>query len=176
VLILESEERAVARSARIYSEVLGYGLSNDAHHMTAPSAVGAGAVLAIRRCLEDAGLQPGDVRYVNAHGTGTSLNDPVEVSALWKVFGDEMDSIPVSSLKSQIGHGLSSGGAIEAIATALALFHQFLPPTAHVVESLDPRVDFVQPEARPAKFDTAMSNSFAFGGHAASLALSRWDA
>jgi 3-oxoacyl-[acyl-carrier-protein] synthase II len=174
VLVLESEQRAVARSARIYAEVLGYGMSNDAFHLTAPSPEGGGAVLAMRRCLTDAALQPEQIDYVNAHGTGTSLNDPVEVRAMWRVFGDKMYSTPVSSLKSQIGHGLSSAGAIEVIATALSLYHQFLPPTAHSAPSLDDAVDFVQNKARAAQLNTAMSNSFAFGGHAASIALSRW--
>ncbi|WP_426520640.1 beta-ketoacyl-[acyl-carrier-protein] synthase family protein [Diaminobutyricibacter sp. McL0618] len=174
VLVLESEEHAQSRSARIYAEVLGYGLSNDAYHMTAPSPAGSGAVLAMTRCLEDARTSPEEVDYVNAHGTGTSLNDSVELGALWQVFGDEMERIPVSSLKSQIGHGLSSGGAIEAIATTLALYHRFLPPTAHDVTSLDARVNFVQSGARSESLCKAVSNSFAFGGHAASLALSRW--
>lgn len=175
VLILERAEDAQVRDARIYAEVLGYGLSNDAFHMTAPSREGDGAVLAMRRCLDDAGLAPDRIEYVNAHGTGTSLNDPVEVGALRTVFGDELDRIPVSSLKSQIGHGLSSGGAVEAIATALSLYHQFLPPTAHESTPLDAGMDFVQSQARDAEFSFALSNSFAFGGHAACVALSRWE-
>ena len=174
VLVLENAERATARSARIYAEVLGYGLSNDAFHMTAPSAGGDGPVLALRRCLEDSGLRAVDIDYVNAHGTGTSLNDPAELTALRTVFGSAIETIPVSSLKSQIGHGLSSAGAIEAIATVLALYHQLLPPTAHRSESLDGTVDFVQPHSRPGRLTNAISNSFAFGGHAACVAFGSW--
>lgn len=174
-LVLEPADAAVARGADVYAEVLGYGLSNDAFHMTAPSAGGEGPILAMQRCLENAGIAPSEVDYVNAHGTGTSLNDPVEVAALWKVLGEQLAETPVSSLKSQIGHGLSSGGAIEAIATAFALRYQFVPPTAHLRPSLDERLDFVQGGARPRRLDVALSNSFAFGGHAASLALGKWD-
>jgi 3-oxoacyl-[acyl-carrier-protein] synthase II len=174
VLILETDEEAQSRSARVYAEVMGYGLSNDAYHMTAPHPQAEGAVLAMRRCLEDAGLTPQQIDYVNAHGTGTALNDPVEVMALWKVFGDKIKSIPVSSLKSQIGHGLSSAGAIEAIATVLALYHQFIPPTAHRKKTLDERIDFVQNGLRNGQLKYALSNSFAFGGHAASIAFSAW--
>lgn len=175
VLILESEERARSRNSRIYAEVRGYGLSNDAFHMTAPPPGGNGAILAMQRCLKDSELTPTDVDYINAHGTGTSLNDPVEVKALWSVFGDAMQSTPVSSLKSQIGHGLSSAGAIEAIATVMALYHQFIPPTAHQSTPLDSDIDFVQGRARRSELTHAISNSFAFGGHAASIAFSRVD-
>ncbi|MDQ4492206.1 beta-ketoacyl-[acyl-carrier-protein] synthase family protein [Sinomonas sp. ASV486] len=175
VLVLESAESAAQRGAEPYAEVLGYGLSNDAHHMTAPEPEGLGATLAMQRCLEHAGLTPDDVDYVNAHGTGTRLNDPVEVAALRRVFGERLAQVPVSSLKSQIGHGLSSGGAIEAIATVLALKERFLPPTAHAEPSLDAALDFVR-EPRPTSgVRTAMSNSFAFGGHNASVAFSVWD-
>lgn len=174
VLVLESAEVVSSRSARIYAEVLGYGLSNDAYHMTAPAPEGQGAVLAMRRCLEHARLSPSDIDYINAHGTGTALNDPVEIMALWTVFGERLKGMPVSSLKSQIGHGLSSAGAIEAIATVLSLYHQFLPPTAHTAPTLDKNVDFVQPRVRDASVRRALSNSFAFGGHAASIAFSVW--
>lgn len=174
VLILENADSAAQRGAEVYAEVLGYGLSNDAHHMTAPEPTGTGAVLAMQRCLEHAGLTPDDVDYVNAHGTGTRLNDPIELEALRRVLGPRLRSVPVSSLKSQIGHGLSSGGAIEAIATVLALREQFLPPTAHLMRALDPTVDFVLGSARPARLQTAVSNSFAFGGHNASIALATW--
>lgn len=172
VLILESETTARERGARIYAEVLGYGLSNDAHHMTAPATTGDGAIHAMTRCLEDAGLTSADIDYINAHGTGTALNDPVETEALWKIFDDRLPCIPISSLKSQIGHGLSSAGAIEAIATVLALHEGFIPPTAHTAPALDPRLDFVQNGSRDEPIRTAISNSFAFGGHGASIAFS----
>jgi 3-oxoacyl-[acyl-carrier-protein] synthase II len=174
VLILESESAAKDRGARVYAEVLGYGLANDAHHMTAPAATGDGAIHAMRRCLEDAGLVPGDIDYVNAHGTGTALNDPVEAEALWKIFGDRLPNIPISSLKSQIGHGLSSAGAIESIATVLALYQGFVPPTAHTASSLDARLDFVQNGSPDEAISTALSNSFAFGGHGASIAFAAY--
>ncbi|MEA5453696.1 beta-ketoacyl-[acyl-carrier-protein] synthase family protein [Sinomonas sp. JGH33] len=174
VLVLETADRAIERDANIHAEVLGYGLSNDAHHMTAPEPEGRGATLAMRRCLDHSGLAPEDIDYVNAHGTGTRLNDPVEVAALREVFGHGLSAIPVSSLKSQIGHGLSSAGAIEAIATVLALEEQFLPPTAHTAPPLDPDIDFVR-EPRPSPgLRRAMSNSFAFGGHNASVAFAAW--
>lgn len=175
VLVLEAEESAGERGAEGYAEVLGYGLSNDAHHMTAPEPEGLGAALAMLRCLEHAGLAPEDVDYVNAHGTGTRLNDPVEVAALRRVFGERLAEVPVSSLKSQIGHGLSSGGAIEAIATVLGLKERFLPPTAHAEPPLDPNLDFVPEPRATSGVRTAMSNSFAFGGHNASIAFSVWE-
>ncbi|MFX4301579.1 beta-ketoacyl-[acyl-carrier-protein] synthase family protein [Alicyclobacillus tolerans] len=174
VLVMEEIGHAVARNARVYAEVLGYGLSNDAYHMTAPAPNGVGAVLAMTRCLQDAGLKSEQVQYVNAHGTGTALNDPVELLALKQVFGDQLSEIPVSSLKSQIGHGLSSAGAIEAIATVLALYHEFLPPTAHREATLDRGVNFVQGSPIRRRINIAISNSFAFGGHAACVALGRW--
>ncbi|WP_136611117.1 beta-ketoacyl-[acyl-carrier-protein] synthase family protein [Sinomonas albida] len=175
LIVLETAPRAIERGATIYAEVLGYGLSNDAHHMTAPDPEGRGATLAMRRCLDDAGLAPEQIDYVNAHGTGTRLNDPVEVAALREVFGERLMRIPVSSLKSQIGHGLSSAGATEAIATVLALNEQFLPPTAHSAPPLDPGLDLVRKPRGSSELRRAMSNSFAFGGHNASVALGAWD-
>lgn len=175
VLVLESADSAHERGVVPLAEVLGYGLSNDAHHMTAPEPEGLGATLAMQRCLEHAGLVAEQVDYVNAHGTGTRLNDPIELVALRRVFGERLSEIPVSSVKSQIGHGLSSAGAVEAIATVLALNEEFLPPTAHAERSLDESIDFVREPRRSDGVRIAISNSFAFGGHNASIALSVWD-
>ena len=175
ILVLESEQSARARGAVPLAEVLGYGLSNDAHHMTAPEPEGQGAALAMERCLEHAGIQADDIDYINAHGTGTRLNDPIELVALRKVLGERLSEVPVSSLKSQIGHGLSSGGAVEAIATVLALSEGFLPSTAHEERSLDDSIDFIRHPRRSDDVRIAISNSFAFGGHNACIALSVWD-
>jgi 3-oxoacyl-[acyl-carrier-protein] synthase II len=177
VLVLEAEDTALARGARIAGVVRGYGTTGDAHHLTAPDAAGKGPARAIRLALADAGLEPADVDYVNAHGTSTPLNDRAETVALKLALGDRANSIPVSSTKSSIGHLLGAAGAVEAIATVLALRDRVAPPTLgyeEVEEGLD--LDYVPGRARPlAVMDhrpaVGLSNSFGFGGHNVALCL-----
>ena len=163
VLVLEEAEHAAARGAVPLMEIAGFGMSADGADITAPDAKGAGR--AMRAALKDAGCAPEEVDYVNAHGTGTRLNDRTEVAALRQVFGAALDRIPVSSTKSMIGHCMTAGGALELIATAMALGAGVLPPTAGFTTA-DPEcdVDCVPNHARAAKVAVAMSNAFAFGG------------
>jgi len=170
MLALEPLEAARARGARIYAEVAGFGMSSDAHHITQPSV--DGPVRAMRAALEDARAPLDAVGYINAHGTGTPGNDAVEAQALRRLFGRLTDRIAVSSTKSMHGHALGAAGALEAAATALALYHGLLPPTANFT-SLDPacEIDVIRDQARPARVELALSNSFAFGGLNAVLAF-----
>ncbi|MFZ0589504.1 MAG: beta-ketoacyl-[acyl-carrier-protein] synthase family protein [Bryobacteraceae bacterium] len=163
MLILENWEHACARGARILGEICGFGMSSDAYHITQPSV--HGPVKAMQWALADAGLAPEAVDYVNAHGTGTIVNDATESAAIREVFGTHADRLLVSSTKSMHGHTLGAAGAIEAVATLLALEHQKAPPTANFTER-DPAcdLDVVPNAARPAALEYAMSNSFAFGG------------
>ena len=173
MLVLETLEEARWRGAKIYAELVGFGMSADAHHVTQPSA--EGAARAVRAALEDAGLRPEQVGYVNAHGTGTAANDATETRALRLAFGKHADRLAVSSTKSVHGHTLGAAGALEAVATVLALHHQTLPPTANFVEP-DPEcdLDVVPNEPRRAEFEYAVSNSFAFGGLNAVTVFRRW--
>lgn len=172
VLALEAEDRARERGAPVLGELLGVGMSSDAAHITRPQL--HGFVAALRAALHDAGLNPEDVHYVNAHGTGTTANDPLETQALRQVFGDHADRLPVSSTKSAHGHTIGTAGALEAAATLLALNDGFLPPTLHL-EQPDPEcdLDYVPLVARETDAEVALSNSFAFGGHNVVLALRR---
>jgi nodulation protein E len=172
MLILEPLEAAAARGARIYAELAGFGMSSDAHHITQPTV--EGPTLAMRSALEDSGLAPEAIGYINAHGTGTLANDPTEVRAIRAVFGDGAGRLAVSSTKSLTGHALGAAGAIEAAATALALHHGVLPPTANFTAA-DPECDLdVLPNAsRACQVEGALSNSFAFGGLNAVLAFRR---
>jgi 3-oxoacyl-[acyl-carrier-protein] synthase II len=174
VLVLEDAERAAERGARVLAEVAGYGATSDAHHLTAPEPEGAGAAAAIRAALTDARLLPRDVDYVNAHGTSTPLNDRSETKALKAALGERAQSVPVSSTKSAIGHLLGAAGAVEAVATVLALRDRIAPPTLGLEqpdEDLD--LDYVPGAARPLKtldrVAVGLSNSFGFGGHNAVL-------
>jgi nodulation protein E len=171
MLVLETLEAAQARGARIYGEIVGFGMSSDAHHLTQPSA--EGAARAMRAALEDAEIGPGQVGYINAHGTATAANDVTETCAIREVFGGL--PIPVSSTKSMHGHALGAAGALEAVATILALRNGLLPPTANFEEP-DPQcdLDVVPNQARAAAAEYAISNSFAFGGLNAVLAFRRW--
>ena len=174
-LILEPASRAQARGAHIYAEVAGYGASDDAFHITAPDPKGTGAAIAIRRALEDAGEEPSAVRYVNAHGTSTPLNDAGETNAIKAALGDEVaHAVAVSSTKSMTGHMLGAAGAVEAAASALAIERGVIPPTIHY-QTPDPDcdLDYVPNEAREADVSFAISNSFGFGGQNAVLALRR---
>jgi nodulation protein E len=174
MLVLETLEAARGRGARIHAEVVGFGMSADAHHITQPSA--EGAARAVAEALRDAGLRPEQVGYVNAHGTGTAANDSTETRALRLVFREHADRLAVSSTKSMHGHALGAAGAVEAVATVLALEHGLLPPTANYEEP-DPEcdLDYVPNEAREAEVEYAISNSFAFGGLNAVLAFRRWE-
>ena len=172
MLVLESWDEAVARGATIQAELIGFGSSADAGNITAPDAVGAAA--SMHAALEDAGLPPRAVGYVNAHGTGTRLNDRIEVSALRAVFGAHLDRIPVSSTKSMLGHCMTASGALELTATVLALRHGILPPTiGFTTPDPDCDVDCVPNIAREASVEIALSNSFAFGGLNATLVVRR---
>ena len=172
MLVLEPIEAAQARGAHIYAELAGFGMSSDAYHITQPSA--DGAARAIRSALADAGLAPEQVGYINAHGTATPANDPTETAAIRKVFGAHADRLPVSSTKSMHGHALGAAGAIEAVATVLALQDGLLPPTAKYTEP-EPAcdLDVIPNAARRAQVECALSNSFAFGGLNAVLAFRR---
>ncbi len=175
VLVLEAEDRARKRGARIYGEVAGVGLSSDAHHITQPRLEGIAA--SISNALADARVAPEDVEYVNAHGTATSTNDAVETRALHSVFGSHAKRLLVSSTKSGHGHTVGAAGAIEATATLLGLLHGFVPPTLNLdVPDPDCDLDYVPHEAREKQFDIALSNSFAFGGHNVVLVLRRYQA
>jgi 3-oxoacyl-[acyl-carrier-protein] synthase II len=172
VLVLEDEVHARTRGARIYAEVAGYGLSADAHHETAPHPDGLGGAQAMRAALDDAGLAPSDVGYINAHGTSTPLGDIAETLAIRSVFGPHADRLAVSSTKSMTGHLLGAAGATEAAATVLALARGVLPPTMNLTNP-DPAcdLDYVPGEAREARVSAALTNSFGFGGQNASLAI-----
>jgi 3-oxoacyl-[acyl-carrier-protein] synthase II len=174
ILVLESLAHARARRATIYGEILGYGISCDASHMTAPDPTGRGAIQAMRRALADAGCGPGDVDYINAHGTATPANDRMEARAIQTLFGIHAPRVPVSSTKSMIGHTLGAAGAIEAVACILAIEQSFIPPTIHhhIAED-DCTLDVVPGTARQADIRVALSNSFAFGGNNTCLVLGR---
>jgi nodulation protein E len=172
MLVLERLEEARARGAKIYGEIIGFGMSSDAFHITQPSP--DGAARAMRSAISDAGLQPEDIGYINAHGTATQANDATETAAIRKVFGAHADRLAISSTKSMHGHTLGAAGAIEAVATLLALCHGVLPPTANFTEP-DPAcdLDVIPNQARQKQVEYALSNSFAFGGLNAVLAFRR---
>jgi 3-oxoacyl-[acyl-carrier-protein] synthase II len=172
VLILEDYDFAVARGARIYAEIVGYGMSADAHHITATDPNGDGASRAMKKALKGAGMQPEDISYINAHGTSTPYNDPSETRAIKSVFGDAAYKIPVSSTKSSIGHLLGGAGAVESLICILTLRDNVVPPTINLEEP-DPEcdLDYVPHVARHATVKAALTNSFGFGGHNATLIL-----
>lgn len=174
VLILERMDLALERGAPILCELAGYGTSCDAYRLTDEDPEGRGAVLAMQRALESAGLSAADVGYVNAHGTSTPMNDRVETAAIKTVFGRRAYEVPISSTKSMVGHSVSAAGVIEAISCILALRDQILPPTINY-EHPDPQcdLDYVPNVARPARLDIALSNSFGFGGHNDCLVIKR---
>jgi 3-oxoacyl-[acyl-carrier-protein] synthase II len=176
VLVLETLEQAKARGAPIYGEILGYGVSSDAYHVTAPDSTADGEIRAMQRALRRAGLTPQQIDYINAHATSTPIGDIVETNAIKAVFGDYASTIPISSTKSMTGHLTSAGGAIEAMATILALKHGIIPPTINY-EVPDPEcdLDYVPNIARRANIRTALSNSFGFGGQNATLIFRRYD-
>jgi 3-oxoacyl-[acyl-carrier-protein] synthase II len=174
VLILESREHAIARNARIYAEVAGFGTTNDAHHMTAPLPGGTQAARCMRQALRDAGAEASDVDYINAHGSSTPLNDPTETVAIRSVFGEHAHRIPVSSTKGYYGHALGASGAIETAISAIALQRGWVPPTLNL-ENADAEcdLDYVPNHGREMPLRTVLTNSFGFGGINASLLLRR---
>ena len=177
LVVLESLEHARRRDARIYAEVVGYGMTGDAHHMTAPDPEGDGAARSMAAALRDAGLEPSAVGYINAHGTSTPYNDKFETLAIKRVFGEHARKLAVSSTKSMTGHLLGAAGGIEAIATAFALHHGMLPPTINY-EKPDPDcdLDYIPNVARPQEVEVALSNAFGFGGTNATLAFRKFRA
>jgi 3-oxoacyl-[acyl-carrier-protein] synthase II len=176
VLILESLEHAEERGAHIYAEVVGYGSSCDAFHITAPDEDGTGAARSMEAALRDAGLHPEEIGYINAHGTSTPLNDPIETRAIHTVFGSYAYEVPVSSTKSMVGHLMGAAGAVEAIACVKTLRTGVIHPTINY-ETPDPEcdLDYVPNQARVTHPRTALSNSFGFGGHNATLILRAWE-
>jgi 3-oxoacyl-[acyl-carrier-protein] synthase II len=176
VLILEDLEHARARSAKIYAEMAGYGMSSDAFHITQPSEDGDGAVRVMTNAIRDGGVEPHEVDYINAHGTSTHYNDKLETMAIKRVFGDSAYSIPVSSTKSMMGHLLGAAGGVEAGVIALALRDQVVPPTANQ-EKADPEcdLDYVPNASRRMPLRYALSNSFGFGGTNAALLMKRYE-
>lgn len=177
LVMLEELEHALARKAKIYAEVLGYGLSNDAYHETTPDPQGKGAQRAIEGCMGDAGINAGRVSYINAHGTGTSFNDPMELKAITAVFKERAKEIPVSTIKPMVGHTLGAAGGIEFIASVLSIAEGQLPPTINFTEPMDgfSDYDFVPEAGRKAEgLDVVLSNSFAFAGNTACIALGRY--
>jgi 3-oxoacyl-[acyl-carrier-protein] synthase II len=176
ILILEEMSAASRRGAEIYAEVVGYGMSGDAFHISAPHPDGAGARKVMELAISDAGIEPADVDYINAHGTSTPLGDESEITAIKSLFGDHAYELAVSSTKSATGHLLGAAGGLEAGLLALAIRHQVLPPTLNLdnpSEGCD--LDFVPHEARAAEIDLAVTNSFGFGGTNAAVAMRRWD-
>src|SRR5712691_1193587 len=175
LVVLESLEHARVRDARIYAEVVGYGMTGDAHHMTAPDPEGDGAARAMTAALRDAAIEPSAVGYINAHGTSTPYNDKFETIAIKRVFGEHAKKVPISSTKSMTGHLLGAAGGIEAIATAFAIHHGVLPPTINY-ETPDPDcdLDYIPNQARKQEVEAALTNAFGFGGTNATLALKKF--
>lgn len=175
VLILEDLNFARARGAKIYAEIIGFGASGDAHHVAAPAPDGEGAARCMQAAVDDAGIKPSDVNYINAHGTSTDLNDKYETQAIKTVFGDHAYGMAVSSTKSMTGHLLGAAGGVEAAYTVLTIYNQLMPPTINY-EFSDPDcdLDYVPNVARKAQIEVALSNSFGFGGTNGTLVFKRW--
>ncbi|CAM1371780.1 3-oxoacyl-(acyl-carrier-protein) synthase 2 [Tenacibaculum litoreum] len=177
-IVLEEYEHAKARGAKIYAEVIGGGLSSDAYHMTAPHPDGIGVIAVMKNCLENAGIKPEDVDHINTHGTSTPLGDVAELKAISEVFGDHAKNININSTKSMTGHLLGAAGAIEAIASLLAMEHGVVPPTinhTNVDENINPELNLTLNKAQKREIKVAMSNTFGFGGHNACVAFKKLD-
>jgi 3-oxoacyl-[acyl-carrier-protein] synthase II len=176
-LILEELEHAKARGAKIYAELVGGGLSSDAYHMTAPNPEGTGVVRVMENCLNDANLRPEDIDAINTHGTATPLGDVAELKAISRVFGDHAANININSTKSMTGHLLGAAGAIEAIASILAMKHSLVPPTINhsvIDENIDPKLNLTLNKAQKREVNVAMSNTFGFGGHNACVVFKKY--
>ena len=176
ILILEELEHALARGAKIYAEIVGYGATGDAYHLTAPAPDGEGAQRAMKRALKDAGLEPKDIQYINAHGTSTPANDFNETRAIKAVFGEHANALNVSSTKSATGHMLGAAGAVEAIISALVVGNGIIPPTINY-QTPDPELDlnYTPNTSVERKVNAVLSNSFGFGGHNTTLAIKRFE-
>lgn len=177
-LVLEEYEHAIARGAKIYCEVGGGGLSSDAYHLTAPHPEGIGVIAVMQNCLRDAGLKPEDVDHINTHGTSTPLGDVAELKAISHVFGAHAKNININSTKSMTGHLLGAAGAIEAIASILAMQHSLVPPTINhttVDENIDPSLNLTLNQAQKREIKVAMSNTFGFGGHNACVLFKKFE-
>ncbi|WP_394583284.1 beta-ketoacyl-ACP synthase II [Cytobacillus firmus] len=176
IVVLEELEHALARGAKIYAEIVGYGATGDAYHITAPAPGGEGGARAMKMAIEDGGLKPDDIDYINAHGTSTDYNDKFETLAIKEVFGEHAYNLAVSSTKSMTGHLLGAAGGIEAIFTVLAMKEGILPPTINL-ENPDPEcdLDYVPNKAREKEITAAMSNSLGFGGHNATIVFKRYE-
>jgi 3-oxoacyl-[acyl-carrier-protein] synthase II len=176
ILLLEELEHARSRGAKIYAEIVGYGLTCDAHHITNPAPAGEGAARAMRLALKDAGIRPEEVQHINAHATSTPVGDVAEVQAIRAVFGEHAPRLAISATKSMTGHLLGGAGGVATVATALAIHHGWVPPTLNL-DNLDPEcegLDFVPHRARQMAVDVALVNAFGFGGHNVTLALRRY--
>ncbi|MCH7739750.1 MAG: beta-ketoacyl-ACP synthase II, partial [Chloroflexi bacterium] len=175
-LILETEEHAMDRGARIYAEIAGFGVTADAYHLVQPHAEGLGAMRSMRKAIKSAGLTPDDIDYINAHGTSTPMNDAAETKAVKGVFGERAGQVPISSTKSMIGHSLGASGALEAVAVIKTIQDNIIHPTINY-ETPDPDcdLDYVPNEARAVTVDVALTNSFGFGGQNASLVIRRFE-
>ncbi len=176
ILLLEELEHARSRGAKIYAEIVGYGLTCDAHHITNPAPAGEGAARAMRLALKDAGIRPEEVQHINAHATSTPVGDVAEVQAIRTVFGEHAPRLAISATKSMTGHLLGGAGGVATVATALAIHHGWVPPTLNL-DNLDPAcegLDFVPHRARQMAVDVALVNAFGFGGHNVTLALRRY--
>ena len=176
ILVLEEYEHAKKRGAKIYAEVVGYGMSGDAYHMTSPRSDGSGAKACMLNAIADGGFNIEDVDYINAHGTSTPVGDIAETQAVKSAFGDHANKLAMSSTKSMIGHALGAAGGLEAVFTTLAVHEQVAPPTINILNQ-DPEcdLDYVPGVAREMKIDVALSNSFGFGGTNGTIALRRFN-
>ncbi len=177
-IVLEEYEHAKARGARIYAEVLGGGMSSDAHHMTAPHPEGIGVIAVMRHCLENAGVSPAEVDHINTHGTSTPLGDVAELKAITEVFGEHAKNININSTKSMTGHLLGAAGAIESISAILAMEHGIIPPTINhntSDDNIDSNLNLTLNKAQKRTVNIAMSNTFGFGGHNACVLFKKLD-
>jgi 3-oxoacyl-[acyl-carrier-protein] synthase II len=177
-LVLEEYEHAIQRGAKIYAEMVGGGFSSDAYHITAPHPDGIGVIYCMEDALEDAGITPDKIDYINTHGTSTPIGDPQEIKAIQKVFGEHAYKMNISSTKSMTGHLLGATGAVEALACVLAIQHQIVPPTINLFEldaELDAKLNFTPNQAQSRKIDYVLSNDFGFGGHNTSLIFKKFE-